>query len=324
MATDDPRTLAEGVSRGEARAIGRALTWVESGDARLDALLAELPPGGNAFRLGITGAPGVGKSSLVARLLEELTSTGERVAVLAVDPTSPVTGGALLGDRVRMTRHASDDGVLIRSLASRTGVGGIAASTDEAADLLDRAGFPLVLIETVGVGQLEMEIVEEADEVWLLLSPESGDAMQLLKGGVAEKVDRLVLNKCDRPGADRLLQLAEELAHERGAEPPRATSCETGEGIPELAALLRERAAAVRAAPDRARRLRRCERRLRRRAERAWIADGLARAGGEEALAALARSLEEGSLDLATAVRRLAGGPEDRAAGESRPKESDG
>ena len=302
---DSPEALTEEITRGEARAIGRAITWIEAGDPRAQTLTTLLPDPEITFRLGLTGAPGVGKSSLVAALTDELRRQGERVAVLAVDPTSPISGGALLGDRVRMARHAEDDGVFIRSLASRTGVGGIAGSTDEAADLLARAGFPIVLIETVGVGQLEMEIVEEADEVWLLLSPESGDAMQLLKGGVAEKVDRLVLNKSDRPGADRLRQLAEEIVHDRGGDPPLATSCETGEGIEDLAKLLRERAAGARNAPDRERRIRRIRRRLRRRAERQWIADGLARAGGEELLERLAGEVDRGERDLAAAVLRL-------------------
>ncbi len=315
--TESPEELAAGIVAGEARAIGRALTWIESEDPRGEQLHSLLPKRDDAFRLGITGAPGVGKSSLVAALLEHLRAAGDRVAVLAVDPTSSITGGALLADRVRMGRHAEDDGVYIRSLASRGGIGGIAASTDIAADLLARAGFPLVLIETVGVGQLEAEIVEEADEVWLLLSPESGDAMQLLKGGIAERVDRLILHQCDRPGADRLRQVAEEMANESGAPPPVATSARTGEGIAELAALLRDRAASSRSAPDRERRLRRVYRRLRRRAERGWIAVGLARAGGDEALDGLAGRVERGELDLAQAVARLVG-----AAAET-PKESD-
>ena len=222
--SDSPQSLAEGILAGEARALGRALTWVEAGDPRAQEVRSLLPERDESFRLGLTGAPGVGKSSLVAAMLDELRRRDVAVAVLAVDPTSPISGGALLGDRIRMSRHAEDRGVFIRSLASRTGIGGIAASTDEAADLLAGAGYPIVLMETVGVGQLEMEIVEEADSVWLLLSPESGDAMQLLKGGIAERVDRWILNQCDRPGADRLQQLAEELAHERGAPAPLATS----------------------------------------------------------------------------------------------------
>ena len=303
--SDSPQTLAEGILAGEPRALGRALTWVEAGDPRAHEVRRLLPKRDESFRLGLTGAPGVGKSSLVSAMLDELRRRDVAVAVLAVDPTSPVSGGALLGDRIRMSRHAEDRGVFIRSLASRTGVGGIAASTDEAADLLAGAGYPVVLMETVGVGQLEMEIVEEADSVWLLLSPESGDAMQLLKGGIAERVDRWILNQCDRPGAVRLQQLAEELAHERGAPPPLATSCETGEGIPDVVSLLLESAETQVQSPDRERRKRRVARRLRRRAERVWIAEGLARAGGVHALEALADQVETGSLSLADAVEQL-------------------
>jgi len=306
-AADEPAEISAGIAAGDARAIGRALSWIEAEDPRAESLRSLLPERDEAFRLGITGAPGVGKSSLVAALLDALRAAGERVAVLAVDPTSPLTGGALLGDRVRMARHAEDAGVYIRSFASRSGVGGIAASTDEAADLLSRAGFPLVIIETVGVGQLEAEVVEEADEVWLLLSPESGDAVQLLKGGLAERVDLLVVHKCDRPGADRLVSTAAEIAEERGGAPPVAASAESGEGIESLAARLRERAARARIAPDPDRRSRRLRRRLRRRAERIWIADGLARAGGESALDALAEQVGRGELPLAKAVERLIG-----------------
>ncbi len=296
-----PERIAEGILAGEARSIGRALTWVESEDHRLDEVLQRLPHRSGTLRLGITGAPGVGKSSLISALLDGLRSAGDRVAVLAVDPTSPVSGGALLGDRVRMSQHAEDPGVYIRSLASRSGVGGVAGSTDEAADLLERAGFPLVIIETVGVGQLEMEIVEEADEVWLLLSPESGDAMQLLKGGISERVDRLILNKSDRPGADRLLQVAEEIAHERGGEPPLATSCESGDGISKLVELIRDRLGTDRGEADRSRGLKRIHRRLRRRAEREWIAAALARVGGERVFDALAEQVDRGELEFTRA-----------------------
>ncbi len=161
---------------------------------------------GHARRIGITGPPGSGKSTLVHAVAMLLRRRGQRVAVLAVDPTSPFSGGAILGDRVRMPGAAGDEGFFVRSMASRGSLGGVAATTHEASEVLDAAGFDWILIETVGVGQSELEIVELADTVVLVLVPESGDAVQVMKAGIMEIADVFVINKYDREGGDRLMR----------------------------------------------------------------------------------------------------------------------
>jgi LAO/AO transport system kinase len=170
-----------------------------------DALRAIYEHGGRAFVVGITGAPGVGKSTLVDALVMAGRARGERVAVVAVDPSSPFSGGALLGDRVRMQRHALDDGVFIRSLATRGQTGGLSRSTTATAAVLDAAGFPLIFIETVGAGQAEIDVADAADAVIVVTAPGLGDEVQALKAGLLEIADILVVNKADRDGADRAL-----------------------------------------------------------------------------------------------------------------------
>src|ERR1019366_8604581 len=159
---------------------------------------------GRAHRIGITGPPGAGKSTLTTLLAAELRKAGRTVGIIAVDPTSPFTGGALLGDRVRMESVALDEGVFIRSMATRGSLGGLAAATREITDLLDAFGFDRVIIETVGVGQSELDVARTADSTAVVLVPESGDSIQTLKAGVMEIADVFVVNKADRPGADRL------------------------------------------------------------------------------------------------------------------------
>jgi LAO/AO transport system kinase len=188
---------------GDPRAVARLITLVESNDPALPALAAALAPyTGRAEVIGLTGAPGVGKSTTTSELLRVLRSDGERVGVLAVDPSSPFTGGAILGDRVRMQSHATDPGVYIRSMSSRGHLGGLAAATPQAVRVLDGAGCDVVLVETVGVGQAEVEVASLADTTLVLLAPGMGDAIQAAKAGILEIADIFVVNKADREGAD--------------------------------------------------------------------------------------------------------------------------
>jgi LAO/AO transport system kinase len=203
----DPDLLLAGLQAGNTAALARAISVVENGRPGFERLLAEVHPMlGRARRIGITGPPGSGKSTLVERLVTAYRQDGLRVAVVAVDPTSPFTGGALLGDRIRMESVALDQGVYIRSMGSRGSLGGLATTTREVCDLLDAAGFDRVLVETVGVGQSELDVARMADATVLVLVPESGDGIQTLKAGVMEIADLFVVNKADRPGAEKLRQ----------------------------------------------------------------------------------------------------------------------
>jgi len=188
-------------------ALARAISMVENQRAGFEQLLSMVHPElGRAHRIGITGPPGAGKSTLVEMVVGAYRSRGLTVAVVAVDPTSPFTGGALLGDRIRMESVALDDGVFIRSMATRGSLGGLATATREVCDVLDAAGFDRILVETVGVGQSELAVGGMADTSVLVLVPESGDGIQTLKSGIMEIADIFVVNKADRPGADRLRQ----------------------------------------------------------------------------------------------------------------------
>ncbi len=204
---DSVARLAAAFRKGKRPALARAISVVEGGRPGAGALLHELllvRP--QARRFGITGPPGAGKSTLAAGLATLLRERGEAVAIVAVDPTSPFSGGALLGDRIRMNDLATDRGVFIRSMATRGSLGGLAARTREVIDLLDAFGFPNVLVETVGVGQTELEIASAVDSVAVVLVPESGDGIQTMKAGLMEIADLFVVNKSDRPGADRLVR----------------------------------------------------------------------------------------------------------------------
>lgn len=231
--------LIEGVRQGDRRSIARAITLIEGASDEAEALSEALyPHTGNAYVVGITGPPGAGKSTLLNRLIAHLRSEGNTVGVIAVDPTSPFSGGALLGDRVRMTGHALDEGVFIRSMGTRGQLGGLAAATQDAVRVLDAAGFDIILVETVGVGQTELTIMELADTVVLVLTPGAGDIVQVWKAGIMEIADLFLVNKADREGARKLIADLEEMLDLAGKQtwrPPVVSTVATeGRGIGEL------------------------------------------------------------------------------------------
>ncbi len=233
--------LAEGVLAGDQRAIARALSIVENETSAAAPLVGRLF--GNAGRarvVGLTGAPGVGKSTLVDRLTTEWRRAGRTVGIIAVDPTSPFTGGAILGDRVRMQAHALDAGVYVRSMATRGHFGGLARATGDAVLVLDAAGKDIVVIETVGVGQGEVDIAGTADASVVVTVPGTGDDVQALKAGIMEIADLFVVNKADRDGADRAVGEIEAMLSLRdtatdACPPVLKTQASTGDGIPDLA-----------------------------------------------------------------------------------------
>ncbi len=238
-ATRDPAALVDGTLAGERAAVARLITLVESGgDAAQQAISRLFPHTGSAYTIGITGAPGSGKSTLTDRLIARIRKDGAEVGVLAVDPSSPFTGGAILGDRVRMQEHATDPGVFIRSMATRGHLGGLALATPQAVRVLDAAGKPWVLIETVGVGQVEIEVAGAADTTVVVVNPGWGDSVQASKAGLLEIADLFVVNKADRDGADetvRDLEFMLELSLQSDWKPPIVkTVGSKGEGIDEL------------------------------------------------------------------------------------------
>ncbi|MEO5511308.1 MAG: methylmalonyl Co-A mutase-associated GTPase MeaB [Longimicrobiales bacterium] len=202
--------------RGERAALGRAITIVENQRPGFEELLETLYPRlGRAHRIGITGPPGAGKSTLSSALAAHWREQGLRVGIVAVDPTSPFTGGALLGDRIRMNDHALDNGVFIRSMATRGALGGLSLATKEVADVMDAFGFDRIIVETVGVGQSELDVAAAADTTVVVLVPESGDSIQAMKAGLMEAADLFVINKSDRPGADKLSRELSLMLHFR-------------------------------------------------------------------------------------------------------------
>jgi LAO/AO transport system kinase len=229
---------------GDVRALARLLSLVEDQAPRMREVIKELlPKTGRARIIGLTGAPGVGKSTMTAALVGAFRAAGHRVAVLAVDPTSPFTGGALLGDRIRMQEHATDEAVFIRSMASRGQLGGLAAATPQAIRVLDAVGFELIIVETVGVGQAEVAIASLADTVVVLLAPGMGDAVQAAKAGILEVADLFVVNKADKPDAQQVVRdlrnmLALGTTEPGGWKPPIITAVASNgprdEGIAEL------------------------------------------------------------------------------------------
>jgi len=232
---------------GDVRALARLLSLVEDQSPQVRSVIKDLlPDTGGARIIGLTGPPGVGKSTVTGALLRAFRAAGRRVAVLAVDPTSPFSGGALLGDRIRMQEHATDDGVFIRSMASRGHLGGLAASAPQAIRVLDAAGFELIMIETVGVGQAEVAIASLADSVVVLLAPGMGDAIQAAKAGILEVADLFVVNKSDKPDAQQVVRdlrnmIALADRTEGDWKPPIvATVATKSEGIQELVSRLNQ------------------------------------------------------------------------------------
>ena len=220
---------------GQRPALARAITMVENQRAGFQELLhGVLSSGLRAQRIGLTGPPGAGKSSLVATLASRYRKADEEVGVVAVDPTSPYSGGALLGDRIRMNDLATDPGIFIRSMATRGSLGGLATTTGEVIDLMDAFGFPRVLVETVGVGQTELEITGAADTVVVVLVPESGDAIQAMKAGLMEIADIFVVNKSDRPGADRVVKDISMAIHLRAGEAMKGIPAHHGADLSEM------------------------------------------------------------------------------------------
>jgi len=234
--------LVAAARAGDARALARLVSQVENGSPALRAIMRAVAPYvGHARVIGLTGAPGVGKSTVTGALVRVLRAAGRRVGVLAVDPTSPFSGGALLGDRIRMQDHATDAGVFIRSMASRGHLGGLSVTAPQALRVLDAAGFDVLCIETVGVGQAEVEIAGLADSTLVILAPGMGDSIQTAKAGVLEIADLFVVNKSDRPGAQDVVRdlrgmLAMGSWPAGGWKPPIVlASATSGDGIDELA-----------------------------------------------------------------------------------------
>jgi LAO/AO transport system kinase len=323
-------TLADAARAGDRRSLARLLTAVENHTAVAEHALRRIYPlAGAAHLVGITGPPGAGKSTLVAALIAELRKAGRSVAVVAVDPSSPITGGALLGDRVRMQSYASDDGVFIRSMASRGHAGGLAATSTAAATVFDAAGFDIVLLETVGTGQSEVEVAAAADTTVVLEAPEMGDEVQAIKAGLLEVADLVVVNKGDRPGAQRTAAQLRAMLVPSGAREDRdpdrpapkrpevlVTTAATGEGVPELlAALDRHRITGVDGATRAARRARAAAQVRSVLVERLW--DRLAAPGMAGETDAAIEAVASHDMDPYAAADRLlaalAAQPEERA-----------
>jgi len=304
--------LIRGVLAGERVPLARGISWIENEheDAAelLDACYAR---SGNAYRIGITGPPGAGKSTLVTRLATAFRERGETVAIVAVDPTSPFSGGALLGDRVRMGELAGDRGVFIRSMATRGSLGGLAVHTAQVCDVFDAAGFTRILIETVGVGQSELEVAQTADTTAVVLVPESGDAVQAMKAGLMEIADVFVMNKSDREGAERAAHAIRSALELRAPTsgwriPVESTVASTGQGVDTLRERLEEHLGFLRGSGDLERRRRqRLEQRLRELVrERLWA--GYERRVSAEARRRALEDVLERRLTPRQAAERLA------------------
>jgi LAO/AO transport system kinase len=303
---------AEQVRAGDVRAVSQAITAIENHQQEAESLLRLLfPHTGQAYLTGVTGAPGTGKSTLVDRLASFYRKTQEQVGIIAVDPTSPYSGGAILGDRIRMQGHASDSGTFIRSMATRGFLGGLARSTAEVALLLDAAGKKHVLIETVGVGQDEIDIVRLADCVLVVLVPGLGDDIQSMKAGLMEIGDIFVLNKADRDGADRLEQelmaMLSLVMPRDGWHPPIVrTVASENKGIDTLAAEIAKFQKHFESSAQRQRKhVEHWKNRLIELLESRLLEKALGGAGGESRLAELAAEVADRKKDPFSAVNEI-------------------
>jgi LAO/AO transport system kinase len=308
----DPADLVAAARSGDPRALARLISLVENASPRLrDIMRLIAPHTGQARVVGLTGAPGVGKSTVTGALVSAYRGQGLRVGVLAVDPTSPFSGGALLGDRVRMADHACDDGVFIRSMATRGHLGGLSWAAPQALRLLDAAGFDVIMIETVGVGQAEVDVASLADSTLVIVAPGMGDSIQAAKAGILEIGDIFVVNKSDRPGAQETIRDLRTMVGMAGRDaddwkpPVVATAAANGEGIDDLAERLAAHAEWLAQSGQGDRR-----RRFRAREEISAIAVAALRQRigalpGESELEALAARVAVGELDPYTAADTL-------------------
>lgn len=303
--------LVQRLLSGDVRALARAISLVEeSAPSAVDVLRAVFPHTGRATVIGLTGPPGAGKSSLAHRLVAAYRGTGHRVGVVAVDPSSAFSGGALLGDRVRMQEHATDPGVFIRSMATRGHLGGLSRATNDTIDLVDAAGFDPILVETVGVGQDEVEVIRTADAVAVILVPGMGDDIQAIKAGILEIADLFVINKADREGAARLeadLEYMLSLGDVDEADKPRIvkTVAVSGQGVEDLKQAIADYLASTPQQRRGDRRRERAEARFRAVLSDRLTARALARAGGDGETDRIIGEIAERRIDPYSAVEQL-------------------
>jgi LAO/AO transport system kinase len=310
----DPSALADATQAGDRAALARLLSLVETGGDDARVALAKLPisTAADGWTIGITGAPGAGKSTLTDRLIQHLRATGTRVAVLAVDPTSPFTGGAILGDRVRMQDHGTDPDVFIRSMATRGHLGGLARAAPQAVRVLGAAGYPWILVETVGVGQVEVEIAGAADTTVVVVNPGWGDGIQAAKAGLMEIGDVFVVNKADRDGVAATVHDLQTMIHRAGQQPWTPPVLETvatqDQGVEGVVEAVVGHRAAVEASGD-------AERRRERRIAdeiRALVLDQLSKQALDfcsgDRFATVVRQVAEGTTDPYTAATLLTEG----------------
>jgi LAO/AO transport system kinase len=309
VADDEVDGLIAGIAAGDRRAVARAISLVEDGRSELEALAAGIAGRtGRAETIGLTGAPGVGKSTLAAQLVRSMRAEDGSAAVLAVDPTSPYTGGALLGDRVRMQEHATDERVFIRSMATRGHLGGMALAAPEAIRILDAAGYDRILVETVGVGQAEVDVASATDTAVVVLAPGLGDAVQMAKAGILEVADIFVVNKADREGSAQVVRDLRQMLHLGAARPWDPPVIETvatdGRGVEEVLGAIGDHVRWLTSSGERGR-----KRRARLRREVEVLAGERFRvraAGALDRDGALLDDLEAGRIDPYRAAARVA------------------